>query len=499
MSLTHSSDVAIAKNELAAARAELARLQNRERELLEELCSVRAATRLQKDKIDNLFKHHRLPAPITRLPLTVLSDIIHHVIFNVRPESDAHRCTKRQLASVSRLWRDAIFSFPNLWTTIVIEPSWSTSLLWAHIERSEERPLDIIISNGSHYGMNDSSFNELLCIAVTCGYRWRSLVIRQANPATVSNIWRMRFPSLECVQILGVRIPDKSLLLTSRCAPSLKYLTLWDQGSIDQLPAVSNLNTGEFRWSCSGSGPRLLSSLFSCQQLRRLVLSGPYESGDQWPEPQSIYLPALVSLTIDLINPQPALAAMVVPNLHYLWCSLTSYTHNWAHVFGGFPNVFTNVRHLSLNHAGGSTEADAEAVYAACPDVYQVELSADDIPAFFHGNTPADRWPHLEHLTLEGMKVGTIPRDLKEWFDGRKSRGQPPLPVTLFEFRETKGAPNGWLTFLCKLLRGHCLLELKDFPLKTTLKMHTSSQGDVLDSYGSCDSVRIFINERLEG
>lgn len=452
----------------------MARLQNRERELLEELCSVRAATRLQKDKIDNLFKHHRLPAPITRLPLTVLSDIIYHVIFNIRPESDAHRCTKRQLASVSRLWRDAIFSFPNLWTTIVIDPWWSTSLLWAHIERSEERPLEIIISNGpSLYGMNDSSFNELLCIAVTCGYRWRSLVIRQANPATVGNIWRMRFSSLECIQIFGVKIPDKSLLLTSRCAPSLKYLTLWDQGSMDQLPAVSNLNTGQFRWSRSGSGPHLLSSLLPCQQLRRLVLSGPHESCDQWPGPQSIHLPALVSLTIELIYPQPALAAMVVPNLHYLWCSLPRGNHGWAHVFGGFSNVSTNVRHLRLNHSGGSTKADARAVYEACPDVYQVELSADDIPAFFRGNTPADRWPHLEHLTLEGMEVGKIPRDLKEWFDGRKSREQPPLPLTLSEFRETEGAPNGWLTSLCKSLRGHCLLELKNFPLKTTLRMLT--------------------------
>ncbi|KAI6037790.1 hypothetical protein EDC04DRAFT_2897113 [Pisolithus marmoratus] len=495
-------------NEHATARAELVRLQDRERDLLEELRSVRTAARVQRDKIDVLFKQQRLPAPITRLPLTVLSDIIHCVVFDTHPESDAHRYTKRQLASVSRHWRAAILSFPNLWTTITIDPSWSVYLVAAHVARSGECPLDIIISNWSSYS-NLSLFNDLLGVVVTCGYRWRSLVIRQisGNSAmqVVKSIWGMSFPSLECVQIFGVQIPDNPPFLMSRYTPTLKHLTLWDQDKIDQLQIASNLETGRFHWSGSVSGSRLLSTLLSCQQLRTLVLSGSGGSSDQWPAPQSIHLPALVSLTLDLADPQPALAAVVVPNLNHLRCSRPFY-RGWVHVFGGFFDAFTNVRHLCLTDAklgGVSSEltgADVRAACMACPGVRHIELQADNIPAFFHRNAPADHWPHLERLALEGLTVGTIPHDLIQWLDERKSREQPLLRVTLSEFCIPDNAPDGpWLTTLYKSLRGRCLFELQDFPLKITLGVHASSQGDVLDSRRSYDSIRIVINEGFEG
>ncbi|KAI6037793.1 hypothetical protein EDC04DRAFT_2089305 [Pisolithus marmoratus] len=486
MSLPRSSDVVIAMSELAAARAELARLQDRERELLEELRSVRTAGRVQKDKINDLFKQQRLPAPITRLPLTVLSDIIHRVIFGTRSVSDAHRCTKRQLAGVSRLWRDAILSFPNLWTTIAIDPSWSIPLVMAHVDRSGECPLNIIISNWS-FDSDPSPFNNLFGVAITCGHRWRSLVIQQVSGSAaiqaVKSIWRMRFPSLERVKIFGIQISDNPPFLTSRYAPALKHLSLRGQDRVDQIPAASNLKTGHFHWSGSSSGSRLLSSLPSCQKLRKLVLFGSGGPTEQWPAPQSIHLPALVSLTLDLADPQPALAAMVVPNLIYLGCSRRSY-RGWAHVFGGFPNVFTNVQHLRLvdetllSVYPKFTEADAKVVCMACPGVQHVELPANVIRGFFHRNAPAGSWSHLERLTLKDMNVGRIPHGLIKWLDGRKSREQPLLRLALSGFRVPEGALDGpWLTTLYESLRGRCLLELKDVPLKTCLKARTLSQG----------------------
>lgn len=312
-----SSDVALATNELAAARVELTRLHDRERELLVELRSVRSAARVQQDKINDLFKQQRLPAPITRLPLTVLSDIIHRVILDTHPEPDAHRCTKRELASVSRLWRDAIFTFPNLWTTVAIDPLWSISLVMSHVERSGECPLDIIIRNWTDYS-SSSLLKDVLGVVVTCGYRWRSLVIQtiSGTPAVqvVKSIWRMRFISLESVKIFGVQTFGDLPLLTSRYTPSLKHLMIRSEGRIDQLPATSSLQTGIFQWFGPGSGS-LLSCLPSYQQLRKLILCG---RSDGWPRPQSIHLPALVSLTLKVADPQLALAAMVVPNLNYL-------------------------------------------------------------------------------------------------------------------------------------------------------------------------------------
>ncbi|KAI6037378.1 hypothetical protein BKA83DRAFT_4175802 [Pisolithus microcarpus] len=505
MSLTRFSDVAIATDELAAARAELARLQDCERELLEELGRVRAAVRVQKGKIDDLFKQQRLPAPITRLPLTVLSDIIHRVILDTRPESDAHRCTKRQLASVSRHWRDAILGFPGLWTTIAIDPSWSISLVMAHVERSGGCPLDIIISNWSSHS---DSFNDLIGVAVTCGYRWRSLVIQQigGKPGVqqlVKSIWKMRFPSLERVEIFGVQTSDNPPFLTPRYAPTLKNLTLCDQDKIDELQVNPNLKAGHFHWSGRSFGSRPLSPLLSCQQLRKLVLSGSTGLRDQWPEPRSIYLPALASLTLNLADPHPALAAIVAPNLSYLSCSRA---RSWALVFKDFPDVFINVRHLHLTDTKDgnvpleAAEADVKAICAACPGVHHVELLAGDILAFFNQNTPVDCWLSLEHLTLKGLKVGAIPHDLIQWLDERNFRGQSPLRVTLSDFRVPENTPDGpWLTTLCESLRGRCLFELNDFPLKITVKAHSSSQGDVLESRGSYDPLRIFVNEGFEG
>lgn len=123
-------------SELAAARAELARLKEREQVLLEELCKVRVAAQAQKNRIDDLFKQQMLPAPIIRLPPTALSDILYRVICDTHPEPDAHRLTKRQLARVSRRWRDTILNSANFWTTIALNRSWSPSLVMAHVDRS---------------------------------------------------------------------------------------------------------------------------------------------------------------------------------------------------------------------------------------------------------------------------------------------------------------------------------------------------------------------------
>ncbi|KAI6156334.1 hypothetical protein EDD17DRAFT_1626599, partial [Pisolithus thermaeus] len=309
-------------------------------DLLVELHSVCSAAQVQQDKIDDLFKQQRLPAPITHLLLTVLSDIIHCVILNTHPEPDAHRCTKRELVSMSHLWRDAIFTFPNLWTTIAIDPLWSISLVMSH---------------------------------------------------KIS-----RTPTVQVIK--------------SIC---LKHLMIWSEGRIDQLPATSNLQTGIFQWFGPGSGS-LLSCLPSYQQLRKLILCG---QSDGWPRPQSIHLPALVSLMLKVADPQLALVAMVVPNLNYLEFPTLA-------IPMGFPNMFTNIQHLQLIGDSNvphftpfleSAEAGAMAVCAVCPGIHHLELHANDIPTFFHLNTPTEHWSHLECLTLEGPRVRMIPNDLIQW------------------------------------------------------------------------------------
>lgn len=88
-------------NELSDARAELARLQHRELELLQEFFDVRKAVATQKTVIDELIKASCVPY-IDRLPNELLVQIF--LLTNER------EC----LASVSRRWRAVIVYTPRI-------------------------------------------------------------------------------------------------------------------------------------------------------------------------------------------------------------------------------------------------------------------------------------------------------------------------------------------------------------------------------------------------
>ncbi|KAI6110850.1 hypothetical protein EDD16DRAFT_1222844 [Pisolithus croceorrhizus] len=496
-----------AMDELAAARAELARLNEREKKLLEELGKVRVAAQVQRNRIDGLFKKQKFPAPINRLPSTALCDIIYRVICDTRPEADAHRRTKRQLASVSRRWRDTILNFTNIWTTIVLNPSWSAALVMAHVDRSRECLLDIIITSWSSLGQL-LSLQDQLGLVLTCGYRWRSLIIR-GNAFEVSThivkslIWNMRFPTLKRAEISGAAISDFPPFLTSKYASALQSLSLLEENGTDQVPAATNIKVVHFHLAGDSSGSRLLSSLLPFQQLKELALHG---SGYKWPKPKSIHLPVLASLTLRLSNPKPALAAMVVPNLNHLGCSRPD-VGNWANVFGSLPDKLANVRSLRLIDSAGPSSlrteiSSAEDVCMTFPGVRHAELPANEIPFFFYDedDAPANYWSCLEGLTFKGLTVGTIPYNLVQWLE-KRSRGQhAPLHVTFSEFRVTKSLPDSrWLPSLYKSVRGRCVLELRDVPVTTTVKALPSSQKGVMDSFGNRGPVRVFIDELFEG
>ncbi|KAI6037794.1 hypothetical protein EDC04DRAFT_2897116 [Pisolithus marmoratus] len=478
--------------DLAAARAELARLQNRERELIDELRSVRAAAEVQMDRI-NVFIKRRSPAPISRLPLSVLSDIIYLTICNTHPESDAHRCTKRELASVSRAWRDAILSCPQLWSNIVVDPAWSVPLVMAHVKRSGACPLDIIITKWTS-SVDTSRFQTLLGPTVTCGYRWRSLVIRENHGGSATrileSIQHMMFPAMKRVEISDTSMSNYPPFLTSQYAPALEYMALSKGIFIEEIPNIAHLRVVHLHLTNRTSASLLLLSLLLLPQLSELVLSG---TGDEWPDAESIHLPVLTSLTLLMPEPASALAAIVAPSLIYLACSpgelhprlqRAGGGEHWARVFRDFPNRFTTVRHLCLSDVTrnssstpAATAGDAQAVCAACPGVHQAELPADMINFLcVKDNSPADCWQDLKSLTFKGLTVGTIPRKLKRWLITRRSNKMPLLKVTFCEFRMTETpAVSSWPASLYGLLYGYCELELKEVPLKATLNVNSST------------------------
>ncbi|KAI5999931.1 hypothetical protein EDD15DRAFT_2362447 [Pisolithus albus] len=135
------------------------RLLNHELELIEET----------QAGVNHIIKHG-LPGPITCLPPSVLSDIIYRA-------SCVRRTPLHKERAGQRRWRYAILNCPQLWTTIVIDPSWSSSsLVMAHVTRSGACLLDITITKWSSVN-HAPQFRQLLGLLVTCGYRWLSLDI----------------------------------------------------------------------------------------------------------------------------------------------------------------------------------------------------------------------------------------------------------------------------------------------------------------------------------
>ena len=135
--------------ELTQARAELARLEKQEQQLVKELLHVRTAVRAQRTKLEELAR--QLPAPINRLPDEILLQII-----------ELSMPSSVRLASVSRCWRDMILHFPRLWTIIKVTPTRHRSHLKAQVTRSAELPLDVEICSWDDSETKEKLLNAML-------------------------------------------------------------------------------------------------------------------------------------------------------------------------------------------------------------------------------------------------------------------------------------------------------------------------------------------------
>ena len=90
--------------------------------------------------------HGQVLAQIDRLPAELLAQIFQLCIrasVVAFPSCDVNRHLKKQLASVSRRWRDIILNSANFWTTIRLTPTWSKSFVKVHLARSSTSSLDI--------------------------------------------------------------------------------------------------------------------------------------------------------------------------------------------------------------------------------------------------------------------------------------------------------------------------------------------------------------------
>ncbi|KAI6155683.1 hypothetical protein BKA82DRAFT_991318 [Pisolithus tinctorius] len=475
-------------DELAEARASLALLEEQERQLLERLCNVRSGVRVQRKRIDELVKR-LIPPPISRLPITVLDQIFHLAVNDGDWSVFANLYTKEKLARVSRRWRNVILTTPGLWTNIAINPRWSASLVSAHVTRSRECPLDIEIC---FWDFNDEfpRFCELLGLVISCGYRWRSLVIQfnheNLEGRIIRRLWDVMFASLKRAVIDVTHKVDYPPFLDPQHARTLEYLDLGEGIELDNFSAAASLKS-----LCLKYPPLTAPLLLSITSLRTLTISGP-NCGALLPD--SIHFPLLESLTVKLEDPRSFLGAVVTPRLGYFTWSLPELSTRWSVIFADLEGKFPNVQHLCLQFSENSASyahiQDAVAIYAAFPGVRHIEMDMLDFLAFCEAgwdDTPlstADRWTHLERLSLVQLHCEDVIDSFIEWLHARKLRGRPPLQVTLSELNADDDVlKSPWLISLYNSLHECCVLELKDLPLTfdLTLTVHPSDS----DVYGN--------------
>ncbi|KAI6121088.1 hypothetical protein F5141DRAFT_496765 [Pisolithus sp. B1] len=161
-------------DELEWARTELSQLEIIERTHLGQLLAARKVIQAQRIRIEEIIKR-RQPA-IYRLPIELLTRIFGFAL--VREEGkqkqfDVIRTRRRNLAGVSRLWRDVILTTPDLWSDIGLTPLRDQTPLLLQLRRSQGVPLDVTITDEAEYLHIEQLLRDLLPTTD----RWRSLHI----------------------------------------------------------------------------------------------------------------------------------------------------------------------------------------------------------------------------------------------------------------------------------------------------------------------------------
>lgn len=193
-------------DELDEARAKLGQLQGTERTLFKQLVEIRAAMKIQKNKIDELVK--KRPPPMNRLP----TELLLRIIFLSLPNYD-DRCRSMEfaiarrrtdLSMVSRLWRSVVLGTPEIWRDIVLRTGHITiESLKTQLMRSGNAPLNIFIT-GSIYDHYEQA-QSWLDVLVSSADRWRCLHVHHPRDRVLAEVLDaidgLKFPSLEDVTI----------------------------------------------------------------------------------------------------------------------------------------------------------------------------------------------------------------------------------------------------------------------------------------------------------
>lgn len=304
---------------LSVARAELARLQRRELELLQEFFDVHKAIEAQKSVIDELIKASAVPC-IDRLP----NELLARIFLLIKYE-------RKILASVSCRWRAVIMDTPRIWSEIYLSRYVTLPRkLKLHLERSRQAPLSISI----HFDQPE------LEVVFPHAHRIHTLEISGDAAAILDKISCLTFPSLKflCVNLHS----DSTYLLLPLYSrtPALKCLEL---EGLKGPPSASSLTTSHL----GNTTPHSTSRIIPAESLTHLSLVGIIKS---WGfRRDSIHFPVLEYLTLQISDPMSFLEALVAPKLEHFEFVKESGRNLICRPFDGPTSKFDNVRLVTFS------------------------------------------------------------------------------------------------------------------------------------------------------
>lgn len=367
--------------------------------------------------------------------------IIELTLQNPLPGCDPHHHVKRELASVSRHWRNLILGSPGLWNCIRISQSWSVPFVEAHVARSAECPLDIEVCLATGWyspdGLGWDAFHGRLDAVLRCRHRWRSLDLQTADTYIILQFITLGGPiSFKRLTIIDHDMTGLFWFGTYKDWSPVNYLKLQGQIYLSYLSELSNLETLILHIPISDEF--LYGHMeFSLRKLKTFWLSGSTKNFRFLPD--TLHFPLLDSLSVNVISARGLMEAIVAPNLRHVCYKPYSRDSDMSFVFGNLSSKFSSVEHLCLRDfselwqaARGIDVESAEAAAKAFPSVRHVELHARHIEAFFSSEVtcPADHWEYLQTLEIPGVFGDEIP-GLKEWLRRRSLGDKPILDVII--------------------------------------------------------------------
>ncbi|KAI6161127.1 hypothetical protein EDD17DRAFT_1509352 [Pisolithus thermaeus] len=383
---------------LSAARAELAHLERRELQLLQELMDVRKALAAQKVVLDELVKASAVPY-IDRLPNELLAEIF----LLLKDDVDERTI----LASVSRRWRAVLISIPHMWSVIDLDADYDcpAKLLGLYLERSCQAPLTIII------GPVISGLDVFLPHA----NRWHTLRVLGSTRQTLETISHITFPSLQRLSLYGGGLALDGVLTMRSWIPALKHLELdaWE-------PPLH----------------RPLCEIIPAESLEELsITSGGYD----WKFKQdSMHFPLLRRLALNTKDPIPLLEAIVAPKLTSFCFTPGHYIDPISKTFTGTKTKFDNVSHFALFSRHVVNQDTVVLVQLLCRifrGIRHADIGVGYVPALvtYYGPRPIEYWTCIESLDIQGLALGSSEpfRRLVVWLEKRKRFGQRKLHLKL--------------------------------------------------------------------